>query len=120
MNKTSLIKLLVIEWRKPQYLERLLRLRKSLFVTCQDKCWKLSGELCEEIPELCSCHDEADGRLLLGAVCAAHQGYEAVIISSEDTNVFILLLAFDNSINSKVREKPQGSPTLHRDKFNFA
>ena len=33
MNKTSPIKFLVSEWRKPQHLERLLRLDKSLFVT---------------------------------------------------------------------------------------
>ena len=105
MNKTSLIKFLVSEWRKPQYLERLLRLGKSLFVTCEDKCWKLSGECCEEIPELCSCHKEADGRLLLHATHAAQEGYEAVIISSENTDVFILLLAFDSSINSRLFQK---------------
>ena len=74
MNKTSLIKFLVSEWRKPQYLERLLRQGKSLFVTCEDKCWKLSGECCEEISELCSCHEEADGRLLLHATHAAQEG----------------------------------------------
>ena len=68
-------------------------------MTCEDKCWKLSGECCEEIPELCSCHEEADGRLLLHAAHAAQEGYEAVIISSEDTD------AFDSSINSRIFQK---------------
>ena len=45
------------------------------------------------------CHlEEADGRLLLHAAHAANEGYQAVVVCSEDTVVFIMLLAFHDKI----------------------
>ena len=53
-----------------------------------------------EVPAL-QCHqEEADGRLLLHASHAAGEGYQAIVICSEDTDVFILSLAFHDKIKA--------------------
>jgi hypothetical protein len=44
------------------------------------------------IAELRSSQEEADTRMLLHAVHCADSGYEAVVIASEDTDVFVLCI----------------------------
>ena len=95
-NKSSLIEFLVQEWQTAKYTDKLPG--KDLFVTHLEKCWKINGNHCEEVPELTSRHEEADGRLLLHAAHAAAAGYSAVVICSEDTDVFVLCLAFSQQI----------------------
>ena len=73
-----------------------------MYVTCEKECWKITSESTEEVRELSSSQEEADTRLLLHASHAAREGYEAVIVNSEDTDVFILLLGFSSSINTKL------------------
>ena len=58
-----------------------------------------------QVPELFSCQEEADTRLLLHAAHAAQNGYDSVVISSEDTDVFALLLAFSSSIDASLFQK---------------
>lgn len=98
-NKTSLIKFLAEEWKRQQYREKLNG--KTLYVTRECQCWKITEEGSEEVPELISCQEEADTRLVLHAKNAADDGYAAVIVNSEDTDVFILLVAFCRSIDAK-------------------
>ena len=53
-----------------------------------------------EVPAL-QCHqEETDGRLLLHAAHAAREGYQGVVICAEDTDVFILSLAFQDKIGA--------------------
>lgn len=96
-NKSSLIAFLVEEWQKAKYTDKLPD--RELFVTHLQKCWKISGNQCQVVPELISKHEEADGRLLLHAAHAAAAGYTEIVICSEDTDVFILCLAFSEQIN---------------------
>ena len=57
-----------------------------------------------QVPAL-QCHqEEADGRLLLHAAHAANEGYQAVVCS-EDTDVFIMLLAFHDKIGVPLFQK---------------
>ena len=112
-NKTSLIRFVVEEWKTEPYMERLQHQGKVLYVTCEKKCWKISGDGTEEVQELSSCQEEADTRLLLHAAHAARAGYPAVIVTSEDTDVFILLLAFSSSIDAILLQKC-GSQTRTR------
>ena len=63
------------------------------------------GDNTEEVPELRSCQEEANTRLLLHAAHAANEGYDAMVISSEDTDVFVLLLAFYENINAGLFQK---------------
>ena len=64
-------------------------------------CWKRVLED-ENVAELTSNQEEADRRLLLHAAHASQEGHVAVAISSEDTDVFILLLNFSSIINAKL------------------
>ena len=52
-----------------------------------------------EVAELASTHEEADTRILLHTKHASHD-YSAIVIVAEDTDVFILCLAFQSQIDS--------------------
>ena len=52
--------------------------------------------------ELCNCQEEAVTRLLLRAAHAAQGHYDAVVVSSEDTDVFELRLTFSSSIDASL------------------
>ena len=102
-NKTSLITFIVSEWRKAQYRERLHG--KVLYATVDDKCYRITSHGSVEVPAL-QCHqEEADGRLLFHATHAAREGYQAVVICSEDTDVFIMSLAFHVKIEASLFQK---------------
>ena len=102
-NKTSLISFIVNEWRKPVYREKLQD--KILYTTVDDKCYKITSRGSEEVPELQCQQEEADGRLLFHAVHAARQGYQAIVICAEDTDVFIMCLAFHDKIGVPLFQK---------------
>ena len=57
----------VEEWQTEQYVQRIQSNKKELYVTCEVKCWRISGDRTVEVPELCSCQVEAVTRLLLRA-----------------------------------------------------
>ena len=78
---------------------------KCLYVTNLDKCWKVTKGCCEEVPAQSSQHEEADGRLLLHAAHASREGFEAVVICGDDTDVFILCLAFRDNIHASLFQK---------------
>ena len=99
-NKTSLIKFISREWREEYCMRRLKG--KTLFVTAENECWKKTERGSENVAELTSNQEEADTRLLLQAKQAAQEGYEAVTVISEDTDVFILLLNFSSIINTRL------------------
>jgi len=73
-NETSLTSFLVEEWQTTQYVQGIQRNGKELYITCEEKCWKISGDRTVELPELCSCQEEAVTRLLLSAAYAAQGG----------------------------------------------
>ncbi|KAL8619632.1 hypothetical protein ACOMHN_019687 [Nucella lapillus] len=104
-NKISLIRFLVQEWRNEKYLEMLGHLHKVLFVTCEEQCFRFSAVRCREVPELQCVQEEADGRLLLHASHAAEAGYEAVMISSNDTDVLVLNIAFCGAIKAPLYQR---------------
>ncbi|KAL8572154.1 hypothetical protein ACOMHN_057829 [Nucella lapillus] len=104
-NKISLIRFLVQEWRNEKYLEKLGHLHKVLFVTCEEQCFRFSAVRCREVPELQCVQEEADGRLLLHASHAAEAGYEAVMISSNDTDVLVLNIAFCGAIKAPLYQR---------------
>ena len=77
---------------------------KCLYVTHLDKCWKITQGCCEEVPATSIQHEEAHGRLLLQAALASREGIEAVVICADDTDVFILCLAFRDKIHASLFE----------------
>ena len=91
------------EWKKTKYTDKLNE--KCLYATHLDKCWKITSDMCEEVPALESQHEEADGRMLLHAAHALAEGFPAVVICAEDTDVFILCLAFNDQIDAPLFKK---------------
>ncbi len=102
VNKTSLITFLVSEWKKVPYRVKLQG--KVLYVTVDDKCYRITSQGSVEVPALQCSQEEADGQLLLHAVHAARE-CEAVVVCSEDTDVFILCLAFHDRIRAPLFQK---------------
>ena len=102
-NKTSLISFIVTEWRKAPYRQKLQE--KVLYVTVGDKCYRITSQGSVDVPALQCQQKEADGRLLLHATHAAREGYQAVVICSEDTDVFIMSLAFHDKIGAPLFQK---------------
>ena len=94
---------MVEEWKRQQNREKLNG--KTLYVTCECQCWKINEEESEEVPELISCQEEADTRLVLHAKNFSDDGYAALIVNSEDTDVFISLVAFCRSIDAKLYQR---------------
>ena len=60
----------------------------------------ISSQGSDEVPLLQCNQEEADGHLLLHASHAVRECYEAVVICSEDTDVFILGQAFQDKISA--------------------
>ena len=102
-SKTSITAFMVNEWRKAAYRERLGD--KILYVTVSETCYRNTSEDNNECPSLQCSQEEADGRLLLHAAHAAKEGYEAVVICSEDSDVFIMALAFHDKIGVPLFQK---------------
>ena len=74
-------------------------------VTCGEECHKLIGEGVEEDVERFFTHEEADTQMLLHAANVTRFGYEAIIISSIDTDVRVLCLAFCTEIQTPIFQK---------------
>jgi len=97
-NKTSLT-FIVNEWRKEACRQKLEE--KLLYANAGDTYYRITAKG-SEVPALRSQQEEADGRLLLHASHAANEGFNSVLVCSEDTDVFIMSLAFSNEIGASL------------------
>lgn len=95
-NKASLIKFLVDEWKGPRHREKFEN--KTLYVTCEEVCNKITKDQWEAVTELKSSQEEADNRMVLHALHAEESGYKAVVITAEDADVMMLCLGFSSSV----------------------
>ncbi|KAK3750403.1 hypothetical protein QZH41_005565 [Actinostola sp. cb2023] len=102
-NKQALTSFLCAEWQTDKYRQRLQQ--KVLYVACEEQCVKITQEQVQVVDDLISTQEEADTRLLLHGAHAAKDRYQSVIIVSEDTDVFILCLAFQCEIPSSIYMK---------------
>ena len=89
-SKAALINFLCQTWRSHPYSEKLGS--KVLFITCKDQCFKVTKDGSEIVGDLTSSQEKADTRMLLHAKHASSD-YEAMVIVSEGTYVFIICLA---------------------------
>ena len=97
-NKQQLIRFIVTEWQKERC-RRKLQWRK-LYATAGEECFEICSDGSVLCVELRSTQEEADTRLLLHAHHAGRNGCDAIVISSDDTDVFVLCLAFESFIPS--------------------
>ena len=74
-----------------------------LYASVDDTCYTITSEGSKdskEVPTLQCQQEEADGRLLLHTFHAANEGYNSVLVCSEDTDVFIMSLVFRNEVGA--------------------
>ena len=76
-----------------------------MYTTVDDKCYKITSQGSEEVPTLQCQQEEADGHLLFHTVHAARKSYENVVICADDTDVFIMCLAFHDKIGAPLFQK---------------
>eukprot|EP00794_Sanderia_malayensis_P011670 gene11670-12878_t len=102
-NKNNLISFIVNEWVKAGYRERLHH--KVLYATTNEKCYRITADGSNEVQALQCKQEEADGRLPLHAAHASSERYCGVVICSEDTDVFVMALAFHDKIRASLFQK---------------
>ena len=78
---------------------------KVLFVTCDSDCYEITSQTANIVEELNSTQEEADTRLILHAAHAARSSNKTVVVASEDTDVFLLCLAFKCFISASMYVK---------------
>ena len=106
-NKTQLIKLLLHEWQKDTYANRLVG--KKLFFVCGEECFCLSSKDGESVTkelqeDLCSSQEEADTRIILHClhICRNSSESTKIVVRSPDTDVLVLLLKFAQAIDQSI------------------
>ena len=98
-NKNALVEFIVTQWKKPEFRAKIGQ--KPFYVTNGSNVVKTNErETCEEI-ELQSNHEEADTRMLLHAKHAS-ASYSKILISSPDTDVFIIRLSHHMTITANL------------------
>ena len=65
-------------------------------MTCGETCYLITKDHCQEIQALQTTQEEADTRMVLHARHATEDGFNSMVISTEDTDV--LLLCIDVSV----------------------
>ena len=102
-NKTTLIEFITEEWKSGD--SKAIIGNKTLCVTCGEKCWKITRCETSLVDELQSSQEEADTRILLHAKHASDHGYKSVSVVSEDTDVYVLCIAFAKDIKGPFYQK---------------
>jgi hypothetical protein len=102
-SKTQLIKLLLSEWKLPQYAR--LYGQRQVYFTCDSECYllrSLDGEFVTDAAQdlYWTTQEEADTRLILHSVLASQNLLEnsRIVIRSLDTDVFLLLICHSHRI----------------------
>ena len=72
-----------------------------LMVTSGERCFRLTKDDVTEITELRSMQEEADTRMMIHVKHAA-ASYRNVVVISEDTDVFVILLSFHSQIPTRI------------------
>ena len=99
-NKKNLMQFFVNDWKQPKHSASVGP--KQLYVTCEEDCFVITENGCNEVRELKSSQEEADTRLLLHALHASTNGFGSVIVVSKDTDVTVLFLANVSGIRCKL------------------
>jgi len=102
-NMQQLIHFIVNEWQKEHCSVKLAG--KKLYATAGDECFEISSDGSVLCQELRSTQKEVETRLLLHTYHAGRNGCATIVISSDDTDVFVLCLAFKSLIPSTVYTK---------------
>ena len=91
------------EWKTPNLREKLND--KQIYVASEDTGLHITNEQWAGVAGLQSNQEEADTRIILHAAHAAEQGYRAVVVTAENTDVMVLCLSFSPDISCPVFQK---------------
>lgn len=91
------------EWKTTKLREKLKD--KQLYVASEENCLHITKDKWEEVACLQSNQEEADTRIILHAAHAAEEGYKAVAVVADDTDVLVLCLAFSADISCPIFQK---------------
>ncbi|XP_068232399.1 uncharacterized protein [Palaemon carinicauda] len=101
-SKTKLISFLVSQWKKSSMREKLGG--KTMYVTCDNLCFRLTRNDVIEEDSLKTSQEEADTRVIFHAKHAAPH-VSSIIMIAEDTDIILLCLAFHKEIDCSVYVK---------------
>ena len=99
-SKVKLTKFLADSWKDEK--KRELLGNTTLMVTSEELCFQITHDNVKEVEELATTgHEEADTRLVVHVKHAA-ANYPTVIVISEDTDVFVILLGMHSEIGTRI------------------
>ena len=104
-NKTEVVRFLVGQWKEKRFRDKLND--RILYVTEEEKCWKINMMAVTLVPELRCNHEEADTRMLLHA---QHAGGKCVL-HADDTDVLVLLFGHAHNLGKCYLKKGKGAKT---------
>ena len=84
-----------------------------------EKALKVSSDVVHVIEQLRSNHEEADTRMVLHVAYQARQGAKRIIVSSPDTDVFILLVYHFHQLDTSEVFFKTGRKSIHADLTRF-
>ena len=93
-NKMTPTEFVVKGWRRDNYKYRPKLTGKIIFGTCESDCYEITSQAANTVEALNSTQNEADNRRILHEARVARFGDKSVVVASEDTNIFLLCLAF--------------------------
>ena len=97
------ITFLTSEWRKENY--RANFQYKEIFLAWDKECWKVISAGSTKIDSLSTTEEEADTRMFLHLRMEELKGYQIVVITSEDTDVFVLAVYVASVSNITIYQK---------------
>lgn len=71
-------------------------------MTCNDRCYQITSSDSQHILALKSTHENEDGRIFMHVAYSATHRYNSELISSDDTDVFVMCLTFHADILAKL------------------
>ena len=99
-NKVQFLRFIASEWEEEVYRQRLMS--KTLFLTSDIVCKKLTTADVVDIGQLQCTHEEADTRILLHVQHAVSSGFHNIVVCADDTDVLVLLVAHMSTFNADI------------------
>ena len=76
------------EWKAPKLNEKLND--KQIYVASEETCLHITKDQWAEVAGLRLNQEEADTRIMLHAAHAAEEGYRAVVVTADNTDVVVI------------------------------
>ena len=85
-----------------------------MFVAYAEKCWKITKDKVTEAKHLFTNQEEADTRMFLHVKDVETQGYDGIVLISEDTDVFVLGVYVAHSLPNIAIYQKRGTQSRSR------